>query len=58
MMFHDPEALLFDEDDPWDDFELWTADHRRLEVSYNRETGEYFMVERPTARGPPTPDRS
>jgi hypothetical protein len=57
MMFHDPTAPLFDEDDPWDDFELRTTDHRRLEVSSNRDTGEYFTVERPTVRGPPTPGR-
>jgi len=58
MMFHDPEAPLFDEDDPWDDFELRTTNHRRLDVSYNWVTGEYFTVERPTVRGAPTPGRS
>jgi len=57
MMFHDPEAPLFDEDDPWDDFELETTDHRRLEVSYHRDTGEHFTVERPTASGPSSPGR-
>jgi hypothetical protein len=57
MMFHDPEAPLFDEDDPWDDFQLRTTD-RRLEISYNRKTGEHFTVERPTVRVPPSSSRS
>jgi len=57
MMFHDPEAPLFDEDDPWEDFELRMAGHRRLEVSYHRDTGEHFTVERPTTGGSPAPGR-
>ena len=57
MMFHDSGGPLSDEDDPWDEFELWTTDHRRIEVSYNHKTGAYFTVERPTACGPPARDR-